>query len=59
MDSGWRAVEAKQDAWMVNRFTCQRMQNRRQAPEGTWQRMLRLLRAQGLLCLQGGPGCTV
>ena len=26
------AVQAFKDAWLVDRFTCQRMQNRRQAP---------------------------
>jgi hypothetical protein len=34
------AVQAFKDAWLVDRFTCQRMQDWRQAPEGPGQRLL-------------------
>ena len=38
------------DAWMVDRFTSQRMQNRQQATAGEGLSLLRLLRHERLLC---------
>ena len=40
METGWRAVEAKQDARMGIWPASQRMQNRVQAPAGEGQRLL-------------------
>ena len=42
--------QAFQDAGMVDRVTCEGMQNRRQAAAGEGQRLLWLLCNEGLLC---------